>query len=206
MFPLESALLPGERVPLRVFEPRYSQLVLDCLAMSEPAFGVVLISQGSEVGGGDIRSDVGVLARITGCGDYGMGRYQLEIAAGERIRVQQWLPDDPYPRAAFEPWPDQPGVPVSDDRIGQVLDAILALYDRILDSPSGHRSSDVLAVEPEVAEDRARHIYALATRVPMSAADRYALLAAPALAERVDVLMDAIETATAIAEFQAPDE
>ena len=42
MFPLQSALLPGEVLPLRIFEPRYAQLVQDCLAMTEPAFGVVL--------------------------------------------------------------------------------------------------------------------------------------------------------------------
>ena len=56
MFPLQSALLPGEVLPLRIFEPRYSELVQDCLAMTDPAFGVVLITRGREVGGGLIRS------------------------------------------------------------------------------------------------------------------------------------------------------
>ena len=59
MFPLERAMLPGEELPLRIFEPRYSALVSDCLAMDDPAFGVVLIAAGREVGGGDTRSDVG---------------------------------------------------------------------------------------------------------------------------------------------------
>ena len=49
MFPLQSALLPGEPLPLRIFEPRYSQLVRDCLEMTDPAFGVVLITRGLEV-------------------------------------------------------------------------------------------------------------------------------------------------------------
>ncbi|HKV19301.1 MAG TPA: ATP-dependent protease, partial [Mycobacterium sp.] len=40
MFPLERAMLPGEELPLRIFEPRYSELVADCLAMDDPAFGV----------------------------------------------------------------------------------------------------------------------------------------------------------------------
>ena len=44
MFPLETALLPGEELPLRIFEPRYVALVGDCMAMTEPAFGVVLIA------------------------------------------------------------------------------------------------------------------------------------------------------------------
>ncbi|HSA40841.1 MAG TPA: ATP-dependent protease, partial [Mycobacterium sp.] len=36
MFPLQSALLPGELLPLRIFEPRYSALVADCLAAADP--------------------------------------------------------------------------------------------------------------------------------------------------------------------------
>ena len=63
----------------------------------EPRFGVVLISQGREVGGGDVRSDVGVLARITECVERASGRYALHCRTGERIRVCEWLPDDPVP-------------------------------------------------------------------------------------------------------------
>ncbi len=206
MFPLQSALLPGEPLPLRIFEPRYSQLVRDCLAMTDPAFGVVLITRGREVGGGDVRSDVGALARITSCADHGMGRYQLATVVGERIRVREWLPDDPYPRAVIEPWPDEPGPPVTQMRIGEVIDMMLALFERIVSSRGGQLRPDALAVDPEVAEDPSRHLYALASRVPMGQADRYAVLAAPTLAERVDVLVDAIETVSAMVEFQISEE
>ncbi len=99
MFPLEVAMLPGEELPLRIFEPRYSALVQSCLAAEDPAFGVVLIAAGREVGGGDSRSDVGALAHITQYADLGGGRYQLKCAMVERFRVLEWLPDDPYPRA-----------------------------------------------------------------------------------------------------------
>ena len=36
MFPLQSALLPNEDLPLRIFEPRYSALVRDCIAAPNP--------------------------------------------------------------------------------------------------------------------------------------------------------------------------
>ena len=58
------------------------------------------------------------------------------------------------------------------------------------------------AVAADVADDPSRHLYALAARVPMGQADRYAVLCAPTLAERVDVLTDAIETVSAMVEFQ----
>ncbi len=206
MFPLQSAPLPGDTVPLRIFEPRYAKLVQDCLAAPDPVFGVVLISQGLEVGGGDIRSDVGVLTRITDCVEDAPGQYHLIAAAQHRIRVTRWLPDDPYPVADAEPWPDEPGPPVGPERIGEVVDRILALYRRVADAAGGRLRPDVLAVDAETADDPARHIFTLATRVPMGQADRYAVLAAPTLATRVDVLLDAIDTVTAMVEFQLSDE
>jgi uncharacterized protein len=131
MFPLESALVPGEDLPLRIFEPRYQALVADCMRSPEPRFGVVLIAQGREVGGGDARSEVGVLTGITECAELGSGRYGLVCRAGERIRVSDWLPDDPYPRATVHRWPDEPGDPVSVEQILEVEDRVMALFERI---------------------------------------------------------------------------
>lgn len=206
MFPLESSPLPGEVLPLRIFEPRYSQLVSDCLTMPDPSFGVVLITRGREVGGGDARSSVGALAHITECVDEGGGRYRLRAVIGGRIRVLDWLPDDPYPRASIEVWPDEPGPVVGVEKIGHVVDLILALYQRVADSQGRRLRSDALAVDPAVAEDPALHLYALAARVPLGQADRHAVLAAPTLSERVDVLIDAIETVAAMVEFQLSEE
>ncbi len=124
-------MLPGEELPLRIFEPRYTAMVSDCLATDDPAFGVVLISAGREVGGGDTRSDVGALAHITECADFGDGRYRLRCVMAERIRVLEWHPDDPYPRAAVEVWPDEPGAAVDVDAIRDVEDRMVALFERI---------------------------------------------------------------------------
>lgn len=206
MFPLQSALLPGDTLPLRIFEPRFADLVRSTLAAAEPTFGVVMISRGLEVGGGDIRNDVGALARITTCADLGMGRYELLAAVGERIRVRRWLPDDPYPVAEIEIWPDEPGPEVSAARIGEVVDAISALYQRVADAQGARLRPDALAVDDETAQDASRHVYALAARVPMGQADRYAVLAAPTLSARVDALIDAIETVTAMVDFQLSEE
>ena len=206
MFPLQSALLPGETLPLNIFEPRYARMVQDCIAMPDPAFGVVLISQGLEVGGGDVRSEIGALAHISEYADLGMGQYQLLASVRERIRVVEWLPDDPYPRAVVQAWPDEPGPPVTAERIGEVVDGILGLFGRIIAARGGRLRSDALAVDADIADDPSRHIYALAARVPMGQADRYAVLAAPTLAARVDALTDAIETVTAMVDFQLSEE
>jgi Lon protease-like protein len=206
MFPLESAALPGDALPLRIFEPRYSQLVRDCLALADPAFGTVLITRGREVGGGDIRGDVGVLAHITTSADHGNGQYELRTAIRERIRVLEWLPDDPYPRAVVELWPDEPGPSVSSDRIAEVAARIRELYTRVAEARGARIRADALTVDKAVVADPVRHVYALAAQLPMGQADRYAVLAAPGLAERIAVLIDAIETVEAMVEFQLSEE
>src|SRR3546814_19261198 len=111
MFPLGSAVVPGAGLPLHVFEDRYRALMKDCMA-GDREFGVVLIERGSEVGGGDVRADVGTVARIAEASELPDGRWALIAVGDRRIRVTSWLPDDPYPRAAVEPWPDPaPGPP-----------------------------------------------------------------------------------------------
>jgi uncharacterized protein len=205
MFPLEVAMLPGEELPLRIFEPRYSALVSDCLASDDPAFGVVLISAGREVGGGDTRSDIGALAHITECADLGDGRYRLRCVIAERIRVLEWHPDDPYPRAAVEVWPDEPGAAVDVEAIRDVEDRMVALLERIAAARGAQVDARDIVVGADASGDAAMWLYALASRVPMGQADRYAVLAAPTVAARVGALRDAVETVIAMVEFQLSD-
>jgi len=202
MFPLERAMLPGEELPLRIFEPRYSAMVADCLAMDDPAFGVVLIAAGREVGGGDARSDVGTMAHITEVSEFGDGRYRLNCVMAERIRVVEWQPDNPYPRAAIQEWPDEPGAPVGADAIRDIEDAMIALFERIARARGAEVSGRDIVAGADAAPDAAMWLYALTTRLPMGQADRYSVLAAPTVAARVTALREAVETVSALVEFQ----
>jgi Lon protease-like protein len=98
MFPLQTVLLPGVAMPLHVFEPRYRALTRHCLD-GDGRFGVVLIERGSEVGGGDVRVSVGTCARIVEAAELPDGRWLLMVVGAERVGVERWLPDDPYPQA-----------------------------------------------------------------------------------------------------------
>ncbi|OBK15059.1 LON peptidase substrate-binding domain-containing protein [Mycobacterium asiaticum] len=204
MFPLESVLLPGEDLPLRIFEPRYSALVRDCLDRPEPRFGVVLIARGREVGGGDGRCDVGALARIVDYVHAGAGRYTLDCRIGERIQVAEWLPDDPYPRARVRAWPDEPGPPVTAAQFRDLEDRVLALFERIAAARDVELPGrDVLLGYPEgTADDIGKLLYALASRVPMGPADRYAVLSAGSPADRLVALLEAVDSVAAMIEFQ----
>lgn len=206
MFPLESVRLPGEDLPLRIFEPRYSALVRQCLDDARE-FGVVLIAAGREVGGDDMRCDVGSMAHIVDFQDLGEGRFVLDCEIRERIRVTSWLDDDPYPRADVEPWPDEPGPNVTGDDIGVVEDRLMELFERIASAREAMLPPrQELLGEPEPGDDAGKRLYALASRVPMGQADRYSVLEAPSAAKRLDVLRDAVETVAAMVEFQLADE
>lgn len=63
LFPLHTVLFPGGPLPLRIFEPRYIDMVRRSLR-EETAFGVVLIDGGGETGGVTSTASVGTTARI----------------------------------------------------------------------------------------------------------------------------------------------
>jgi uncharacterized protein len=203
MFPLESAVLPNQELPLRIFEPRYVALVRHCVDSGDP-FGVVLIARGREVGGGDTRCDIGVLSRITECVDHGSDRYSLRCRTGERIRVCEWLTDDPYPRATVELWPDEPGDPVTRTQVLAVEDRVMALFERIAEARDAQLPDrDVLLGYDEAgADDAGRRLLALASRLPIGTADRYSVLSAPSAADRLVALSEAVDAVAEMVEFQ----
>ena len=63
LFPLRTVLYPGGPLPLRIFEPRYVDMIGRCMKTDSP-FGVLLIKEGSEDGPATTY-EVGTLARIT---------------------------------------------------------------------------------------------------------------------------------------------
>jgi len=107
MFPLGTVLFPGITLPLHVFEPRYQALTRSCLD-GDGHLGITLIERGSEVGGGDVRFAVGTRARIAQAVALDDDRWFLVLVGVDRIRVDRWLPELPFPRAVVEVLTDEP--------------------------------------------------------------------------------------------------
>src|SRR6266536_1773512 len=137
MFPLGSVLFPHAQLPLHVFEPRYRAITETCLA-GDGEFGVVLIERGSEVGGGDARFSVGTVARIAAAGRLPDGRYLLAAVGTRRLRVREWLSDDPFPLAEVELL-DESDAPAGADEIRaeveRLLVQVLAMSAELGDAP-----------------------------------------------------------------------
>jgi uncharacterized protein len=206
MFPLGNVVLPGELLPLNVFEPRYRQLVLDCLAADAPEFGVVLIERGSEVGGGDVRTSIGTVTRIVRVMPLGNGRFEVVAAGLRRVSVLEWLDDDPYPRSDVEDWPEAD--PTDADALRPLLEQLLGRIDEARDLAQAvaranqQRTSERATPPVQLSDDLVRATYQLAGRAPIGPVDRYRVLAAPTLETRVELLGAAVDDAEAMLRFR----
>lgn len=101
VFPLNTVVFPGQHLPLHIFEPRYRQLVQDVLG-EDREFGIALIAQGREVGGGAEPVAVGCAVRITEVQELPDGRYNIICEGTRRFRLVEQLGESPYLRAAVE--------------------------------------------------------------------------------------------------------
>lgn len=101
VFPLNTVVFPGQHLPLHIFEPRYRQLVQDVLG-EDAEFGIALIEQGREVGGGAEPVAIGCVVRITEVQELPDGRYNIICEGTRRFRLVERLDESPYLRAAVE--------------------------------------------------------------------------------------------------------
>ena len=86
LFPLGSVLFPGGRLYLRIFEPRYLDLVREC-TRNDSAFGVCLILAGHETGEPAVPAAIGTLARISDFHRDEDGLLGIVAEGGARFRV-----------------------------------------------------------------------------------------------------------------------
>jgi len=88
LFPLNTVLFPGGPLSLRIFEPRYLDLVRDC-TRNGSGFGVCLILQGREAGEPAVPAAVGTFARIVDFYTLSDGLLGIRAEGGERFRVER---------------------------------------------------------------------------------------------------------------------
>jgi Lon protease-like protein len=181
LFPLRTVLFPGGSLRLRIFEPRYLNLVSRCLR-EEIGFGVVLIRQGAEVGPA-VTCEVGTLARITDWYTLSDGLLGITALGTERLRIH---------RSRRE----ADGLVVGEvTMLGAEREA--ALEERHTAAVAALQSLSALANEP-IAEaqwrpDDASWVAArLAELLPASSAEKQSWLELDDPLERLDAIMPAL--------------
>ncbi len=87
LFPLNTVVFPGGRLPLRIFEQRYLDMVKQAIADSTP-FGICAIREGAEVGAPALPYRVGTRVRITEWDMPQTGILQIDTRAQDRFVIR----------------------------------------------------------------------------------------------------------------------
>lgn len=138
IFPLNTVLFPGGVLPLRIFEPRYMDMVRDCLR-NDTGFGVCLITEGREVGRPALHEMTGCLARIGHWDMEQLGLLNIRTVGERRFSViDTRVENDGLIRASIEWLEEEP-----DTEVPSSFDGCVALLRRIVD--------DLVEKEPDPA-------------------------------------------------------
>ncbi len=198
MFPLGTPLVPGSLLPLQIFEPRYQQMMVDVLEASEPEFGVVLIERGHEVGGGDIRSMAGTVARIVDTQVAPDGRRMVLALGIRRLRVHEWQLDQPYPAALVNDWPDIATAEINSAEVHRLFELVIevnSLFEKL--------GGPILPVtDIELSADASFASFQLVALAPIGPADRQRLLVCEDPASRLEMLELALGDVEAACRFR----
>jgi Lon protease-like protein len=193
VFPLpEALLLPGGRLPLNIFEPRYLQMVDEALrgdrvvAMVQPALDGSLREDGAPR-----LCEVGCLGRVIQFAETGDGRYLISLQGICRFRIIDELAvKTPFRQCRIAPFVSD----LSEDQGAAEVDrpALLKAFRDYL------KANDLDADWDSVSRaDNAMLVNALSMMAPYGAAEKQALLEAPDLKSRAETLIALTEMAIA---------
>ena len=189
LFPLDHVLMPGAGLPLRIFEPRYRQLLADVTAAgADRRFGVVGLLEGREVASPALVDDavqiarVGTMAEILEVESYPDGTSTVLTVGSTRFVIEERpATDKPYEvarvRALDEPVGELPDGLAESTRADALAYAqLLARVSRV-DTEIEPYPRDVVALS-----------YRLAADAPLPRADRQELLELETAAQRLRAL------------------
>lgn len=183
LFPLSAVLFPGGPLQLRIFEPRYLDMVREC-ARSGAGFGVCLILQGREVGEPAVPAAVGTLARITDFYTLPDGLLGIAAEGCARFRVLSTrVRDNGLMHGRVRFWPDEPQLVVPPEH--GLLPTIL---ERLVEQLGPHYKD-----APRACYDDASWVgFRLAELLPLTHTERQQLLEVTDPIERLRALRDSL--------------
>ncbi|MBS0430984.1 MAG: LON peptidase substrate-binding domain-containing protein [Proteobacteria bacterium] len=183
LFPLSTVLFPAGSLSLRIFEPRYLDMVRDC-ARHDASFGICLILEGHEVGTAAVPAAVGTFARIVDFYTHPDGVLGITVRGGARFRVvRSRVRDNGQVHGQVQCWPDEPVVEVPVE-----FGLLATILERLIEQAGGAWRDS-----PRECYDDAGWVgFRLAELLPLMATERQQLLELTDPLERLRVLLDAL--------------
>ncbi|MGB0798293.1 MAG: LON peptidase substrate-binding domain-containing protein [Planktomarina sp.] len=186
IFPLPGALLlPQVHLPLHIFEPRYLSLIEDCMKTPHRLMGMV-----QPLANGDLHT-VGCVGRLVQFSETDDGRYMITLSGVSRFRIKEEVDGfTPYRRCHVS-WADF-ATDLAEDEQDPGLDRPV-----LMDKLKRYFSDQKLATDWDsmAQADDALLINSLSVLCPFEPEDKQALLEAPDLSTRREVLVTLIEFA-----------
>src|SRR5258708_5573285 len=130
IFPLNTVLFPNALLPLHIFEPRYKQMISDCLE-KKSLFGVALIEEGPESGGVARPFKRGCLARILETKRLKNGRMNLLTIGQGRFQIVREIQREPFWKAEIELLGEELEEGIECTELGEKLCELIKVYSRL---------------------------------------------------------------------------
>jgi uncharacterized protein len=180
LFPLKTVLVPGAALGLRVFEPRYLDLVREC-GHDGSGFGICLILEGEEAGATTTSAALGTEARIEDFGAEAGGLLTLQVRGARRFHVRRTRVRDNGLVVAQVEWCE----PDPDDELRPEHAVLGMLLRGILEQVGGEHA----AAPPARFDDAGWVGWRLAELLPLDDGQRQLLLQEDDPHARLDALL-----------------
>jgi ATP-dependent Lon protease len=182
LFPLGLVLLPTEQVPLHIFEPRYRELITECLDAGEP-FGLVYADDDGLRRTGTLANVVEVTERFED------GRLNIVVEGGDRFRLVELTDGRSFHTGTIEPIEDLDDPPATAD-----VERGLGLFTKLV---------ELTGADVEVPGDSLEQpSFALASRFELAPELKLELLEETSERIRLTRLCEILETVAAAVERQ----
>ncbi len=180
LFPLSVVLFPGTPLPLHIFEPRYRQMLADCLA-GDRRFGITPTGADREAPDSGM---VGCTADVRVNQELPDGRSNIVVRGGDRFVVTGLLDEPlPYHIGTVEPFDDDPGTAPAAEPVARLREAFLR-YAALV-----RELSDVDPEEPGLPGEARALTFHVSAGLELDPAIKQRLLAERSTSRRVDALL-----------------
>jgi Lon protease-like protein len=169
LFPLEIVLFPGTPVALHIFEPRYKEMIGECLA-DDRQFGMVRVKESALAAVGCAASIVNVIKK------YDDGRLDIAAEGTRRFEISQVNQERSFLQGEITYLEDEPSLPGKSS-----VDTVVRLHEQLF---------SVLGQTVEVERDAPSLSYHLAHELPVDLDFKQALLEMKSEAERIETLTE----------------
>lgn len=199
LFPLDTVVFPFSEIQLHIFEPRYREMIQHCLEFEIP-FGIVLIREGSEVGGTAEPYMVGTVCRIVESIRHSDGRFDIKVRGERRFRVRKVDESKPYLTGLVEPVIEH--VPEDQDRLDVLVSRAREEFSAYVSHIFAHADASVQVTFPS---DPIAVSFMVANYLRMPLLRKQRLLEITETIERLEEVLHVLEHQLLESHLEEPD-